>query len=176
MGLQLSATLALVKVVDRVGRRPFALFGLAAMIVGLGAMIVGFLSEGAWWSAVAAVLGMLVFRASFSLSLGPLPYIMTSEFFPQEARATGVALSWTSNWTANFVVSLMFPVSQDYLKESLGESVGTAVIFSIYIFFSCIALCFVHRYLPETSGLDLEECSKSTASPGRSMAEISFET
>lgn len=43
------------------------------------------------WSFEAwfALLSMLIYRAAFSLSLGPLPYVMTSEFFSQEARAAG---------------------------------------------------------------------------------------
>merc|ERR1711871_1111761 len=109
--IQLAAMALVVRLVDRVGRRPLALGGIGLMILGLCILILAFSEMGsASWAPLVAVFGMLVYRASFSLSLGPLPYIMTSEFFPQEARATGVAVSWTTNWACNFCVSQLFPI------------------------------------------------------------------
>merc|ERR1712045_555257 len=104
----------------------------------------GTVSVTAW----IAVAGMLVYRAAFSMSLGPLPYIMTSEFFPQEARASGVALSWFSNWASNAVVSLT--------AESLPGDMGIASIFSMYVVFCLVAYVFALVFLPETKGLALE--------------------
>merc|ERR1719482_1128505 len=112
------------------------------MMVGLGMLAASFFCEGApfaggggvtSWMSWLSVLGMFVFRGAFSLSLGPLPYIMTSEFFPQEARAAGTALSWMANWASNFCVSLSFPVGASAFQKSLGEQDGIATIFCIYI-------------------------------------------
>ncbi|CAE7195888.1 ywtG [Symbiodinium sp. CCMP2456] len=112
--IQLTATAVLIQFIDRVGRRPLALIGLAGMMAGLLLVIAGSLERGAGlqvsFTAWFSLLGMLLFRAAFSLSLGPLPYVMTSEFFKQEARAAGVGLCWAMNWLANFAVSLSFPV------------------------------------------------------------------
>ncbi|CAE8725964.1 unnamed protein product, partial [Polarella glacialis] len=84
--LQLTATAVLIRYIDKVGRRPLALGGLLGMLAGLAFLVVADLLRGSGanrsLTAVGSLLGMLIFRASFSLSLGPLPYIMTSEFFP----------------------------------------------------------------------------------------------
>merc|ERR1712070_1206089 len=138
--------------------------GILLMMVGLGLLVTAFFGEGAHlggkgslsWTAFMAVGGMFVFRGAFSLSLGPLPYIMTSEFFPQEARAAGTALSWMSNWASNFCVSLSFPIARNALQQAIGEQDGIAVIFCIYIGFCVVAYVLVQKMLPETRGLRLE--------------------
>ena len=64
------------RLVDRVGRKPLAMIGIAMMIIGLAIIAVAFyiLAHHATTSIFApwlAVLGMLLFRIAFSLSLGP---------------------------------------------------------------------------------------------------------
>ncbi|CAE7036699.1 ywtG [Symbiodinium natans] len=120
--IQLTATAVLIQYIDRVGRRPLALIGLAGMMAGLLLVIAGSVQRGAGMAvavtAWSSLLGMLLFRAAFSLSLGPLPYVMTSEFFKQEARAAGVGACWAMNWLANFAVSLSFPVLAEAASKS----------------------------------------------------------
>lgn len=157
--LQLVATAVLIRFVDKYGRRPLALWGLKFMVGGLMLLVVAFLGEGAFWAPPCTISGVLIYRLAFSLSLGPLPYIMTSEFFPQEARAAGVAFSWTSNWAANCAVSLLFPVSREWLEVPMGQSGGAAFIFTVYAVFCAVAYFFCRECLPETSGVQLEECS-----------------
>jgi sugar porter (SP) family MFS transporter len=165
--IQLTATAVLMKYVDRVGRRPLAIIGLYLMMFGIACLIGCFVEKAlvagtgtgdapAIW---LSVIGMLIFRAAFSMSLGPLPYIMTSEFFPQEARAVGAGLSWMSNWGSNFVVSQSFPMLVGASKHSFGKSAGEAAIFGMYGFFCVFALVFVQKYLPETAGRSLDAAS-----------------
>jgi len=163
--MQLVATAVLVRQVDRIGRRPLALMGILLMMVGLGSLVGSFFGEAAHlgggtglrsWTSWLAVGGMLIFRGAFSLSLGPLPYIMTSEFFPQEARAAGTALSWFSNWASNFCVSLSFPVARRAFQSLVGEDQGIALIFCVYMGFCVVAYVMVQKLLPETRGLRLE--------------------
>lgn len=161
---QLSATGVLIGWVDRVGRRPMALLGTVMMVLGHVMIVVGFAmtaASGHSWSSFAwlTVAGMLLFRTAFSLSLGPLPYIMTTELFPQEVRAVGVACSWTCNWGANFLVSLTFPLLVDTLTKPLGHKLAIATIFAIFGAFSALTLVFVIAALPETTGLTLEVAS-----------------
>lgn len=177
--LQLCATAVLIRFVDKYGRRPLALWGLIFMVFGLITLVIAFLSDGAPWAAPVTIASVLVYRMAFSLSLGPLPYIMTSEFFPQEARAAGVAVSWTSNWAANFAVSLLFPISNEWFSEMLGASIGPAAIFGIYAVFCVVAFCFCLRFLPETSGVQLEDCSPRklrAPAPGQPAHEASKES
>lgn len=154
--IQLLATAALIRYIDKMGRRPLAAIGIIGMLVGLMLIVLGSLLRGfgvsvgvtAWF----ALSSMLIYRAAFSLSLGPLPYVMTSEFFAQEARAAGVAFCWAMNWLSNFGVSLSFKV----LVKALPGPFGQALIFGMYMFFCIIALVFVYMLLPETNGVSLE--------------------
>ncbi|CAK9026580.1 unnamed protein product [Durusdinium trenchii] len=120
---------ALIRYIDKLGRRPLAATGIVGMLVGLMLIVVGSLLRGAGallsvtaWFALSS---MLIYRAAFSLSLGPLPYVMTSEFFAQEARAAGVGFCWAMNWLSNFGVSLCFKV----LVKALPGPYGQAIIF-----------------------------------------------
>merc|ERR1719326_751033 len=101
--------------------------------------------SGHSWSSFAwlAVAGMLLFRTAFSLSLGPLPYIMTTELFPQQVRGIGVSWSWTVNWGANFLISLTFPSMVEFLKHPLGQKLAIAAIFTIFAAFSALTVIVV---------------------------------
>ncbi len=160
---QLLAVGVLMKLVDTVGRRPMAFLGLAGMIVGLGTIAVAFFmlcsaasaGAGAWM----AVGGMLIFRIAFSLSLGPLPYIVTAEVFPNEVRACGVTVSWAANWIANFGVTLSFPLVKAAFATLVGGSqqLGSVCLFGVYIVFSAFAVLFVCKFVPETARKTLDQ-------------------
>ena len=42
------------------------------------------------------------------LGMGPVPWVLNAEIYPNWARSTGAALSTATNWTANFVISETF--------------------------------------------------------------------
>merc|ERR1740138_1710986 len=93
--------MANVVTVDWIGRRSVAIIGLCSMVVAHGLVGTAFFARAAGqqsqaWTGGIMLVGMLLFRSTFSFSLGPLPYIMTPELFPQEVRAAGVALSWAA--------------------------------------------------------------------------------
>mmetsp|Transcript_105025 Transcript_105025/g.306884 ORF Transcript_105025/g.306884 Transcript_105025/m.306884 type:complete len:619 (+) Transcript_105025:37-1893(+) len=150
----LSATL-----VDRVGRRPVATFGMLGIICSHLVMVIAFAAKSVGdgrWTVVTAAVGMLLFRAAFSFSLGPIPYIMTAELFPAELRATGAAVSMAANWGTNLLVCWSFPVLEEVLASRIGEDVGTSLIFAFYMSFCTVALFSVLRKLPETRARQLE--------------------
>ena len=107
---QLASNYVLTRLVDLWGRRPLAFVGLAGLCVGHAALSVSFnpAVEGLSWAPWLGVTGIVLIRISFSLSMGPLPYIITAEIFPRRVRAAGVAASSAANWLANFAVSLSF--------------------------------------------------------------------
>jgi SP family galactose:H+ symporter-like MFS transporter len=159
---QMVATLLLARVVDRVGRRFMSFLGIALMVVSLVALGTAFLpllsSQDAEWLAVGS---MLVFRVAFSISLGPLPYIITAEIFPGSCRASGVSLCWFVNWASNCGVSLAFLPLLKVLHTS-----GT---FFMYASVCVLAMIFVKFCVPETSGQALEE--PESARSGRVRAD-----
>eukprot|EP00854_Cymbomonas_tetramitiformis_P010299 gene10299-12182_t len=108
--MQLLSTFTLTKVVDTYGRRPLAFAGIAGMILGLSALMASFWPalQGITWLPLLAVAGILLYRVSFSFSMGPIPYIITAEVFPTSARSLGVAFSSATQWMMNFMVSITF--------------------------------------------------------------------
>jgi len=141
-GMQMVATLFLSFLVDKAGRKPMCFIGLAFMVFSLVMLGAAFTMPGraAGW---LALIGMLVYRIAFSMSLGPLPFIITAEIFPANCRAKGAAVCWSVNWAANWLVSLTFPL--------MLKAMTLAGTFFFYAAICLAAVVFVWAFVPETS-------------------------
>ena len=152
--LQIVAGFATSRAVDAVGRRVVARRGILGVGAGLSLLAVGgHLSGGGGAAAAAgpwvAVLGVFVFRVAFSTSLGPLPYVISSEAFPNDARAAGVSFATAANWLANAVVSGSFP--------AMVSSLGVNGVWGAYLLAVVPAYVATRAALPETRGTELED-------------------
>jgi len=156
---QVGMTKIMTLVIDSLGRRTICLVGLLGMFFGLTSLAVVFQSSTiVGEQAVAmAVGGILIFRLSFSLSLGPLPYIMVTELFPQRQRARGAALSMMTNWILNWFVVFMIPEAMSRYKG------GVFFAFAVVCVISAVV---VDLWLPETSGRNLEDIDSSSGPEG----------
>ncbi len=145
----LVATLGSLLIVDRLGRRPVLLTGIATMLAASIFMIVvfttGSLTGG---GSVWGFFGILAFTAGFNFGFGSLVWVYASESFPAPLRTHGAALMLTSDLVANLVVAQFFLP----LLNGLG---GTAT-FTLFGALAAIAWLFVFRYAPETKGRPLE--------------------
>jgi SP family arabinose:H+ symporter-like MFS transporter len=138
--------------IDRAGRRPLLLFGLAGMGVSLALAAQGFGAAGA--SGPRLVLsGLLGFVASFAASLGPGLWVLLSEIFPNRVRALAISCVGLVNSTVCFLVQLVFPWQM--------ETFGGAATFAIYGMFALLGLLLLAKALPETRGRSLEELEAS---------------
>jgi len=157
---QFVTVVANVTIVDGLGRRPVAIAGILVIMVGLALVAIGFFLRRDFhvWPPWVIVAGMFLFRAAFSFSLSPLPYIMTSELFPQDAKSLGVAVTWFSSWAANFVACQIFPVLEIHFASALNgdEDLAATIIFTLYVLCTGLALIFVIIFLPEGRGDRLE--------------------
>ena len=136
--------------VDRVGRRPLLLVGIAGMIVTLGMLGLSFRisnqSAQLSWIAVICLMGYV---ASFAISLGPIFWLMIAEIYPLKIRGLAEGMAATFNWGSNLVVSLTF--------LTLLEKVGASSTFLLYAFASMASWFFAYYLVPETKGRTLEE-------------------
>lgn len=107
--LQLVGVILAFLLIDRVGRRPLAIFGSMGMttcyviIAGLVGIYAGNWTNNtsAGWACVAmAFLFIIIYGASYS----PLGWALPPEIFPISLRSKGVALSVSVNWLSNFIV------------------------------------------------------------------------
>lgn len=147
-------TFVALALVDRAGRRPLLLFGLAVQVVALGATGWMFhMGQGGM-----ALLGtILLFIAAFAMALGPIPWIICSEIFPTRIRGRAMSLATFTIWTSCYIVAQTFPMLND------SPAVGPAKTFWIYGTCSFLGFLFVWAFVPETKGKTLEEIETSWA-------------
>ncbi|TVU16614.1 hypothetical protein EJB05_40187 [Eragrostis curvula] len=140
--------------IDRVGRKPLlyvSTAGMTACLVLLSASLFalakGFVSRGLGIGvAVLTVCGDVAF---FSVGIGPICWVMSSEIFPLRLRAQAVALGTVVNRVTSGAVAMSF--------LSVCRAISVAGAFSVFAVISALSVVFVHRFVPETSGKSLEQ-------------------
>ncbi|GJN32899.1 hypothetical protein PR202_gb21441 [Eleusine coracana subsp. coracana] len=145
---------------DRVGRRPLMLCssgGMAVSLVGLGAGLtvvgrypaVGAAAEAPSWAVGLCVASTLAFVSFFSVGLGPMTAVYTSEIFPLRVRALGYAVGVACNRVTSGTVSMTF--------LSLSSAITIGGSFFLYAGIVALSWVFFYTCLPETRGRTLEE-------------------
>ncbi|SRR5579883_65594 len=146
-------TIVSLRLLDRVGRRPLLLFGIAGMIVCLAALGLvfqfGSASPLVGWLAVASV---MAYVGCFAISLGPIFWLIISEIYPLRVRGLAMGVATMANWGFNLVVALTFLL--------MVQALGAAHTFWVYAVVSIGALLFSHRFVPETKGRTLEQITE----------------
>lgn len=138
-------------VVEKVGRRPLFLGGMAvqmiAMIICFGCLIPGN-SKPKPQPAKGAIFGFFLYMAAFGATILPLPWLYPAELSPTRTRAKANAVSTCSNWLFNWLIVQIVPPM-------------TATIFwRTYLFFAVMnawGLPVMYFFYPETKGRSLEE-------------------
>src|SRR5438034_4996448 len=149
--------------VDRAGRRPLLLVGIAGMIVTLGVLGLSFRypSGQLAWIAVICLMGYV---ASFAISLGPIFWLLIAEIYPLKIRGLAEGTAATFNWASNLIVSLTF--------LTLVEKLGASSTFLLYALASVASCLFAYYLVPETKGRTLEQIEAfwRAGRPSRQMA------
>jgi sugar porter (SP) family MFS transporter len=135
--------------IDRAGRRPLALWGFAGMAVFMLVAATGV----AWLShtpkIVVVMVGFSIFIASFAMGVGGTGWLLQGEVFPTAVRGRAAATGAGVNWVANFALIEAFPALQ--------SAIGLPWVMVLLAALSVVAFGFVHRFLPETKSLSVEE-------------------
>ncbi len=137
---------------DKWGRRPLLIWGVTGMVVSLLVLSLAFFT-GSELIDLIAIISLMVYVASFGISLGPIPYLLISEIYPLRIRGKAMTVGIVSNWLFNYLVSLTFLDLMKYL--------GSGGTFCLYAAIGVIAVWFFWRYIPETKGKSLEEIEAS---------------
>lgn len=149
-------TLLAIWQVDKIGRKPLLLFGIAGVVVALVAVGLFFFFHIA--QGTILIIFILLFIACFAFSLGPGTWIVISEIFPTHIRGRAMSIGTFALWSANAVVGQLFP----WMLENIGPA-GTFWTFAAI----CLpAFFFVWKVLPETKGKTLEEIERSLTGAG----------
>lgn len=153
----LAAVGAALTLVDRVGRRPILLCGIAMMIAADIMLMAVF--AGGNGGAMLGLAGIVLFIVGYTLGFGSLGWVYASESFPTRLRAIGSSTMLTSNLVANAIVAAVF--------LTMLHSLGGAGAFAVFGVLAVVAFGFVYRYAPETKGRQLEEISHFWENGGR---------
>ncbi|WAJ46284.1 sugar porter family MFS transporter [Mycobacterium sp. Aquia_216] len=153
----LAAVGAALTLVDRVGRRPILLCGIAMMI--LADIILTVVFARGLGGAILGFAGILLFIVGYTLGFGSLGWVYASESFPTRLRSIGSSAMLTSNLVANAIVAAAF--------LTLLHSLGGAGTFAVFGALAVVAFGFVYRYAPETKGRQLEEIRHFWENGGR---------
>jgi MFS transporter, SP family, galactose:H+ symporter len=136
--------------IDRVGRRPLLLVGIAGMVITLGVLGTVFrMSSQTGALGWLAVVSMMAYVASFAISLGPIFWLLISEIYPLRIRSSTEGLAAAFNWGSNLLVSLTF--------LTLVEALGASPTFWLYGVCAIAAWIFSYYLVPETKGRTLEQ-------------------
>ncbi|GAA3353511.1 sugar porter family MFS transporter [Saccharopolyspora gregorii] len=148
--LSIITTLITARVVDAVGRKKLLMIGGTAMLLSMSVLAVLFGGDllAGTAGATGAVLCLAVFKVAFSLSWGPLMWVLLPEQFPLRVRTLGVGVGSFVNWTGNLLVSQFFPVLLVF---------GAGAVFGIFAGFAVLALVFTFFCVRETSRRSLED-------------------
>ena len=157
-GVNFACTAVTVRYVDRWGRRPMLIAGVAGVAVSLAFIGLGLrLAHGhdifSWFPVVFAI----TYRAFYALSLGPLTFVLISEMFPQEARGRAASLAVSLIWFGELILAVFFP--------TMLEAVGAAQSFWIFAAVAVAAFIFVVAKVPETKGRTLESITRGASPP-----------
>ncbi|MDQ8736808.1 sugar porter family MFS transporter [Paenibacillus sp. LHD-38] len=140
-------TIVALWLIDKVGRKALLLVGSASMAICL--LVIGIAFQTGHSAGPLVLIFILLYVASFAISLGPVVWVIMSEIFPNRIRGKATAIAAMVLWAADYLVSQTFP--------PLLGSAGPAATFWIYGSMALIAFLFTWRIVPETKGKTLEE-------------------
>lgn len=156
--LMLCVSSTTVLLVDRMGRKRLLMICCGVMMLSLLALSYSFWNwnnEASGRTPLGSTEKILVLIAMFSyiggyqIGFGPITWLVVSEVFPQNVRGPATALGVELNYLLNFLVQFGLPIVQVH--------VGWGPTFLLFASVLVSALFFVRKYVPETSGLSLEE-------------------
>ncbi|GJU97518.1 inositol transporter 1 [Tanacetum coccineum] len=149
-----AGTVVGINLIDHFGRRKLALSSLFGVILSLILLSVAFFLESSGFTNVGwlAVLGLALYIAFFAPGMGPVPWTVNSEIYPESYRGICGGMSATVNWISNLIVA------QSFL--SIADAVGTGSTFLILAGIAVGAFGFVFVFIPETKGLTFDEVER----------------
>jgi SP family arabinose:H+ symporter-like MFS transporter len=157
-GVEVTAILGAVNVIttyfafrwiDKVGRRPLAIWGYAGMTIFILLAAVGV----AWLTdipqIVVVMVGFSFFITSFAVGVGGTGWLIQGEVFPTSVRGRAAAIAACIDWLANYALIEAFPAWHN--------AIGLGWVMVCFAALCLLAIGFVYKFLPETKGLSVEQ-------------------
>ncbi|TDZ14582.1 Quinate permease [Colletotrichum orbiculare MAFF 240422] len=152
-----SCAISIVFVTDTLGRRNSLLW--TGIFQGLALLYVGFyirfdppvVGESVSAPGYVALVAIYIFAAVYQFGWGPVVWTYSSEIPPARLRALMMGMATASQWLFNFVVAKATP--------SMFATLGTNGFGTYFVYgsFCLVMVVFAWFFVPETSGIALEE-------------------
>lgn len=139
--------------VDKFGRKPLVYIGSVGMIVGFALLGITLQMESV---GILSLIGVLLFIASFAMSMGPVVWVLLSEMFPNRIRSAAMSVAVGAQWASNYVVSQFFPVVSES-ETNMNDFWNGSLPYYIFIGFIIMIILFTYKFIPETKNKSLEE-------------------
>ncbi|EPS63014.1 hypothetical protein M569_11773, partial [Genlisea aurea] len=132
---------------DHYGRRPLLLLGtigmgLSLVGLGLGSKYLEFRTHKPTWAIALCVVAVCADVSFFSIGLGPITWVYSSEIFPSRLRAQGASLAISVNRLVSGAVSMSF--------LSISNRISFGGMFFVLSGVMAVAAVFFYFCLPET--------------------------
>ncbi|XP_010414363.1 PREDICTED: probable polyol transporter 3 [Camelina sativa] len=141
---------------DKVGRRKLLLTSTGGMVFALTSLAVSLTMVQRFgrlaWALSLSIVSTYAFVAFFSIGVGPITWVYSSEIFPLRLRAQGASIGVAVNRIMNATVSMSF--------LSMTKAITTGGVFFVFAGIAVAAWWFFFFMLPETKGVPLEEMEK----------------
>ncbi|KAK4485201.1 hypothetical protein RD792_007826 [Penstemon davidsonii] len=136
--------------IDKAGRKPLLYVSTIGMTfclitLGLTLTIMGDSKLGIAL-AILCVCGNVAF---FSVGIGPICWVVSSEIFPLRLRAQASALGAVGSRVSSGLVAMSF--------LSVTKAITIGGTFLVFAAISALSVAFVYKFVPETKGKSLEE-------------------
>ncbi|KAK2973964.1 hypothetical protein RJ640_030143 [Escallonia rubra] len=136
--------------IDRLGRKPLLYVSTIGMTICLFSL--GFtlsVSGNGPLGIRLAILSVCGNVAFFSVGIGPVCWVLTSEIFPLRLRAQASAIGAVGSRVSSGVVAMSF--------LSITRAITVGGTFFVFAAISALSVAFVYTCVPETKGKSLEE-------------------
>ncbi|MDU0479830.1 sugar porter family MFS transporter [Staphylococcus chromogenes] len=136
--------------VDRVGRRRLLTIGLVGTSCSLVLLAVAYkFAESNKAASLLVLVLMAAFIAFQQAAVSLTTWLLLSELVPPAVRGLGMGIAGLGLWVANWLVA------QGFLP--MVEAIGGPLSFLVFAVLGGLALVFVRRNVPETTGRSLDD-------------------
>jgi MFS transporter, SP family, arabinose:H+ symporter len=134
--------------IDKFGRRTLLTIGSFGYIASLG------LCSWAFYTDHFAIVPACIFAfiAAHAIGQGTVIWVLISEIFPNQYRATGQALGSATHWVFAALLTTVFPI--------MVKKFHPGSVFLFFCIMMVLQLIWVKTMVPETKGVPLEDMER----------------
>lgn len=150
--INILATALSIYLVERLGRKKLLLaseiISAISFCILATSYILKYYKIGQQFMSYISVISVLTYVAGFAIGLGPVPWVMLSELYPDDVRGICQGAITSVNWICTFIIAVSFPSLAKLLSQF------TFLPFAIFLVVSIVLTYF---FVPETKGKTMQE-------------------